>query len=137
MKNLSKKLLVMLLAILPCFESLVMANTGGEPDVIPIKPGTSPNPNPNPQPPRARSRSRNNVEVLPECFYYNGEVSIVAGSNIASISASVIRVNDNMEWSSAGMGNTLSFVVSTEPGTYVLMLTLSDGKSYYGEYTLY
>ncbi|MBO4723960.1 MAG: hypothetical protein J5596_01400 [Bacteroidaceae bacterium] len=124
----------MLLAILPCFESLVMANTGGEPDVIPIKPKPDPDPNPGP---RARSRSRNNVEVLPECFYYNGEVSIVAGSNIASISASVIRVNDNMEWSSAGMGNTLSFVVSTEPGTYVLMLTLSDGKSYYGEYTLY
>lgn len=135
MKKLSKKLLVVLMAILPCFESLVMANTGGEPDVIPIKP--KPDPDPNPGGPRARSRSRNNIEVAPECFYYNGEVSIFAGSNIASISASVIRVNDNMEWSSAGMGNTLSFVVSTEPGTYVLMLTLSDGKSYYGEYTLY
>lgn len=137
MKNLSKKLLLILVALLPCFQPSVMAVTGGEPDVIPIKPGTNPNPNPDPIPPRSRARSRNTIEVAPSCFYYNGEVSILAGSDIASINASVIRLDDNMEWSGAGMGNTLSFMVSTEPGTYLLMLTLSDGKSYYGEYTLY
>lgn len=134
MKKFSKKFLLILLALLPCFQTSVIANTGDDPDVIPVKPGSNPNPNPNPVPPRSRSR---NIEVPPACFYFNGEVSIMAETNIASISASVIRLSDNMEWSGAGLGNTLSFIVSTEPGTYLLMLTLSDGKSYYGEYTLY
>ena len=61
----------------------------------------------------------------------------MADSTITFISAQVLRVEDNVSWSGAAMDDTLVFGVSTDPGTYILMLTLSNGKSYYGEYILY
>lgn len=133
MKNIGKKILVVLLSLLPCFQTQVVAMSNDEPIDIPIgqKP-TAP-----PTPPRARSRARNTIEVAPSCFYYDGEVSIEAGSNVAFISATVTRLDDNMQWSDSSVGNTLVISVSTEPGTYLLTLTLSDGRSYYGEYSLY
>ncbi|MBO4561639.1 MAG: hypothetical protein J5705_06710 [Bacteroidaceae bacterium] len=75
--------------------------------------------------------------MAPSCFYYNGEVSIEAGSGVAFISATITRLDDNMQWSDSSVGNTLVISVSEEPGTYLLNLTLSDGSSYYGEYSLY
>ena len=132
MKNFSKKLLLILVALMPCFQTTVMADGQTDPLDIPV----GPKPVPNPVPPRSRARSRN-IEMSPICSYYNGEVSIYVDSNIVSISATVIRLDDNMQWSGAGLSNTLTFAVSDDPGTYLLMFTLSDGKSYYGEYTLY
>lgn len=139
MKNFVKRVLVVMMVLLPCFQNEVFANIGEEPDVIPIKPKPGdPNPNdPNPGGPRSRARARYIIEVSPSCFFDNGEVSILAEDDITFINASVIRLDDNMEWSGTGIGNTLSFMASTEPGTYMLMLTLSNGKSYIGEYTLY
>ena len=139
MKNIGKKILVFFLALMPCFQTQLMASTGDEPDQIPLKPDPNPNPYPNPHPggPRARSRARNTIEVAPSCFYYDGEVSIEAGSNVAFISATVTRLDDNMQWSDSSVGNTLLMSVSTESGTYLLNLTLSDGRSFYGEYSLY
>ena len=134
MKNIGKKFLVVLLALLPCFQTQVMACSGDEPEQIPLKSEPKPSSNPGP---RARSRARNTIEVAPSCFYYNGEVSIEAGSGVAFISATVTRLDDNMQWSDSSVGNTLVISVSTEPGTYLLNLTLSDGSSYYGEYSLY
>lgn len=141
MKNYSKKLLVILLALLPCFQTAVMA--GGfddpEPEDIPVKPipqGQDPTPNPAPGP-RLRARARYIVEDMPDCQYCNGEVSIEADSSVTFITAQVIRLDDNQEWNDAGMGDSLVMSVSTEPGTYLLSFTLSNGKSYYGEYILY
>lgn len=133
MKNFRKKFLLVLLALMPCFQTIVMAGfPDGEPEEIPV----SPKPVPNPNGPRSRSRARY-IEVSPECYYYNGEVSIYADSSITSISASVTRLDDNMQWTETSISNTLTMVVSTDPGTYLLTLTLSDGKTYIGEYTLY
>lgn len=138
MKNYSKKLLVILLALLPCFQTAVMA--GGfddpEPEDIPIKEQPSPYPGTH-NGPRSRARARYIVEDMPDCQYCNGEVSIEADSSVTFITAQVIRLDDNQEWNDAGMGDSLVMSVSTEPGTYLLSFTLSNGKSYYGEYILY
>lgn len=135
MKNNVKKLLVVLLALLPCFQTSVMAGGFDDPDPepIPIKENPSINPGGGP---RSRARARYTEEV-PACQYYNGEVTIMADSTITFISAQVLRVEDNVSWSGAAMDDTLVFGVSTDPGTYILTLTLSNGKSYYGEYILY
>ena len=137
MKNFSKKVLVVLLALVPCFQSPVMAGGAlSQPDTIPIKeyPGTNPNPNPGP---RMRSRARNTVGEMPFCYYYEGEVTIEAESSIASITATVTRLDDNEQFTGASTGNVLTIQVSEDPGTYVLTFTLSNGTGYYGEYTLY
>ena len=137
MKNLSKKLLLVLLAVLPCFETTTMAMTDGdigEPSEIPLKgkPGDSGTR------PRLRAPRRGNTVVTtPECYYYNGEVSIYAPSEITAISATVERVDDNAQWYGSCTDSELTFTVSSEPGDYILTLTLSDGTSYYGEYSLY
>ena len=135
MKNYSKKILVVLLALLPCFQITVKAGESGDPDpqTIPVRP----KPNPNPNPGGHRSRARYSIEETLECEYYNSEVTIMADSTIDYISASVVRLDDNQSWSNAGAGDTLVIQVSNEPGTYLLTFTLSNGKSYYGEYTLY
>lgn len=132
MKNNVKKLLVVLLALLPCFQTSVMAGGFDDPDPtdIPL------NPKPGTPGPRSRARALYTIEV-PACQYYNGEVTIMADSTITFISAQVLRVEDNVSWSGAAMDDTLVFGVSTDPGTYILTLTLSNGKSYYGEYILY
>lgn len=141
MKNYSKKILVVLLALLPCFHISVMADGIESPDSepIPVKEMPNPNPNPNPHPggPRSRSRARYTIEETLVCEYCNSEVTIMADSTIDYITAQVVRLDDNVSWSNAGAGDTLVIQVSNEPGTYLLTFTLSNGKSYYGEYTLY
>ena len=136
MRNFSKKIFAVLLALLPCFQTSVMA--GGfddpEPEVIPVKDDTRPNPTPGP---RSRARARYTTEESLVCMYYNSEVTIMADSTITYITAQVVRLDDNVSWSNAGAGDTLVIPVSNEPGTYILTFTLSNGKSYYGEYTLY
>lgn len=132
MKNYAKKMLVALLALLPCFQTSVTAGVfdDPEPQEIPL------NAIPKPYPGGPRSRARY-TEVIPVCQYYNGVVSIMADSTITYITASVTRIEDNVSWSNSGVGETLTIAVSTQPGTYILTLTLSNGKSYYGEYILY
>ncbi len=138
MKNYSKKLLVVLFALLPCFQTVVMAGGFEDPDpdpeYIPIKESTNPNPSPGP---RSRARARYTIEESLVCQYYNSEVTIMADSSIVYITAQVVRLDDNQSWSNAGAGDTLVIAVSDDPGTYILTFTLSNGKSYYGEYTLY
>ena len=124
MRKNGKKILLVLLALMPCFQTTLMAE---EPEYIPVK-----NAPDHKETPRLRS-----IAVPPVCQYYNGIVSIQADNDITYITACVTRLDDSMQWSNAGAGNTLSINVSTDPGTYLLTLTLSDGRSYYGEYTLY
>ena len=136
MKNYSKKLLVVLLALLPCFQTAVMAGGFDESDPVYIPTQEKPNPNPG-QGPRSRARARFTIEESLVCQYYNSEVTIMADSSIVYITAQVGRLDDNQSWSNAGAGDTLVIAVSDDPGTYILTFTLSNGKSYYGEYTLY
>ena len=141
MKNYSKKCLVVLLALLPCFQTIVMASgfDGDDPEPIPVTQTPNPNPNPDPNPGGVRSRARARFIIKEElaCQYYNSEVTIMADSTITYITAQVVRMDDNATWSNAGAGDTLVISVSNDPGTYILTFTLSNGKSYYGEYTLY
>ena len=127
MKNYLKRVLVVMMVLLPCFQTSVWA----EPEEIPIK--GDPNPGP-----RTRARGRSfNFETAPVCYYNDGEVSIQADSSITFINATVERLEDNAVWTDASMGDTLTMSVTDEPGTYILTFTLSNGKSYIGEYTLY
>lgn len=134
MKNFVKKFLLVLLALLPCFQTSLMAAGDGDPDPeeIPVKP--VPNPN---NKPRARARARFAVENGPACYYYQGEVSIEAESGISFITATITRIEDNESWTNSAMGDTLIINVSEAPGTYILTFTLSNGQSYIGEYYLY
>lgn len=134
MKNFCKKVLLILLALLPCFQADIMAINDESPTEIPVTPNNPPKPKPNPKP---RSRARNIVGELPFCYYYEGEVTIEAASSIASINAMVTRLDDNEQFTGSATGNVLTIQVSEDPGTYVLSFTLSDGTGYYGEYTLY
>ena len=131
MKELTKKLFLILLAMLPCFATSVMAEDGtlDDPEEIPLKT--------DPPSPRPRSRSGSVITVAaPECYYYYGVVSISAGDDIYYINATVTRIEDNQQWIGSSAGNELFINVSTESGTYILELTLSNRMTYYGEYTL-
>lgn len=131
MKSFSKKLFVVMLALLPCFQDSFIYADGWE--TIPIKEKPS-----NGSFPRPRSRARYIVEnENPICAYCDGEVTIQAEIGITQISATVTRLEDNVTYSDTSFGDTLIMSVSTDPGTYVLTFTLSNGKSYIGEYTLY
>lgn len=132
MKNFVKKFLLVLLALLPCFQTSLMAAGDGDPDpeLIPVKPNTEINPRP-------RARARFTVENGPVCYYYQGEVSIEAESGISFITATVTRIEDNESWTDSVMDDTLIINVSEDPGTYILTFTLSNGQSYIGEYYLY
>ena len=98
----------------------------GEPDPIPIKQNPNPNPHPNPGP-------RSSVQE-PYCYHIDGVVYIEADTTITYINATVTRYDDNQVWSDAAASNTLSINASSYIGTYALKFTLSDGKSYIGEY---
>ena len=135
MKNLAKKFLVALFLLLPCFQTFVMASEANEPQDIPLFPGHGQNPG-NAPGPRNRARARY-VESEPQCYYYEGEVTIEADATVSYISAEVVRAEDNMTWSDAGAGSTITLTVSSDPGTYYLYFTLSNGKSYIGKYILY
>ena len=118
------RLIVMFMALLPSFshsEANGTTSSGGlDPEYIIIRStGT--------HPPRS---------IEPECYYQDGYVYIIGDSGITSISATVTRLSDNVQWSGSSTGNTLQIAVPTDVGTYRLTLTLSDGNSYYGDYTL-
>ena len=74
--------------------------------------------------------------IEPECYYLDGYVYIICDSSITSISATVTRLSDNAQWSDSSNGNTLQIAVPTGSGSYRLTFSLSDGSSYYGDYTL-
>lgn len=133
MRTVFRKNLLVLLVLFTCFQTSVIA--GGfdvaGPEPIPVKKKPTPNPN------VPRSRERYEIEESPVCQYFYSEVTIMADSTITYISAQVVRMDDNVSWSNAGAGDTLVIQVTDEPGTYILTFTLSNGDSYYGEYTLY
>ena len=133
MKNYFKRVLVVMMVLLPCFQTNAWA--GDNPEEIPVKDNTAGQPG-NGGNPRPRARARN-IEDAPICTYCEGEVSIQADSSVTFINASVERLEDNAVWTDAGMGDTLIMSVTDEPGTYILRFTLSNGKSFIGEYTLY
>lgn len=140
MKNFAKRFLVALLVLLSCSQSGVFAEESNEPDDIPVVPYPGcPDPVPGPcNRGRALARTRTRyVETEPQCYYYEGAVTILADNAISFISAQVVRAEDNMTWINAGVGNTITLTVSSDPGTYYLYFTLSNGKSYIGKYILY
>ena len=124
MKNFAKKFLVAFSVLLACFQTTTV---WAEYEDIPV----IPNPGP-----RNRARARY-VEEGPLCYYYNGEVIIEANNTVSFITVEVYRAEDNMTWSDAGAGSTITLTVSEDPGTYYLYFTLSNGKSYIGKYILY
>ena len=128
MRNFAKKFLVALFVLLPCFQTTTVW-ASNEPDDIPIKPDPGIGP-------RNRARARY-IQVEPQCFYYEGEVTIQADYTVSYITAEIIREEDNMIWSDAGAGSTITMTVTSDPGTYYLYFTLSNGKSYIGKYILY
>lgn len=128
MKNLTKKIVLALFVLLPCFQTTVWA----EFEDIPV----IPDPTSGGSVPRNRARARY-LQAEPQCFYCDGEVTIQADNSISYISAQVVRTEDNMTWINAGVGNTITLTVSSDPGTYYLYFTLSNGKSYIGKYILY
>lgn len=121
MEKLVKRTLVSLLAFMP-FLSINVAAADVKSDSIPINPIYSGN---------MRPRS-----IEPECCYMNGYVYIIGDSSVTSISGTVTRIGDNMQWSDSSTSNTLQIAVPTVAGSYHLTFTLSDGSSYYGDYTL-
>ena len=131
MKKKLKLFLLMLLALMTSLPNVVMADDDDpdEPNTIPILPY------PHIKIPRPRARSIN-MEVYPECSYYNGAVTISAEPDITSITAEVEDLDNGQIWTGFDSSNILTIEVSSEPGTYSLLLTLSNGKSYYGEYSI-
>ena len=131
MKKIAKKILVALLMLLPCFQTTTVWADGYQ--EIPIKqPGNGGDDGA----PKNRARARYIVQE-PQCFYCDGEVTIQADNTISYISAQVVRAEDNMTWSDAGADSTITLTVTSDPGTYYLYFTLSNGKSYIGKYILY
>lgn len=121
MEKLVKRTITVIFALLPCLSNPVMASSDG-PDDIPLKPF-----NPDVIIPRS-------IEL--ECYYQDGYVYIIGDSSVTSISGTVTRIGDNMQWSDSSTSNTLQIAVPTDAGSYHLTFTLSDGSSYYGDYTL-
>ena len=121
MEKLLKRTLLVIMALLPSLSVPVMASSD-EPDDIPLRPA-------NPEHLQPRS-------IEPECYYQDGYVYIIGSTNVTSISATVTRLSDNVQWSNSSTSNTLQIAVPTDAGTYRLELSLSDGNSYYGDYIL-
>lgn len=115
-----------MLAILPCFSTPGLAVIPEASEPIPVKNG---------EPGGIQPRSRS-ISIAPECYYNNGVVTITADRSISYINATVTRLEDSRQWSNSSTGNNLLIDITTEPGTYMLELTLSNGMSYYGEYIL-
>lgn len=117
------KLFVLLMALVPSFshsDANITTDWGGDIEPIIIKSGGT-----------TRPRS-----IEPECYYQDGYVYIIGSTNVTSISATVTRLSDNVQWSNSSTSNTLQIAVPTDAGTYRLELSLSDGNSYYGDYIL-
>ena len=99
-----------------------------DPNLIPIKPLPSPGTGHEP-------RIRNTVQE-PECYHYDGVVYIYADATVTFITATITRIGDNLTWTGSASTNTLSISVSAAIGVYRLELTLSDGRSFIGEYII-
>lgn len=118
-----KYLLIVLTLLLNSHFLFISAANGGSDDGLPID-IEFPDDN--------RPRS-----LAPDCYYLDGYVFIIGGSEITGISATVTRLSDNAQWSDNSYSNTLQMAVPSDAGTYRLLLMLSDGSSYYGDYTLF
>lgn len=118
-----KRTFLSILALLPCF---LLSTIDASAD-IPIKG----QPIAIDRPDHIRPR-----DIVPECYYLDGYVYIIGNGNIISVYATVSRLSDNMQWSDSNFGNTLRMAVSSDAGTYRLVLTLSDGSTWYGEFIL-
>ena len=81
--------------------------------------------------PRIRS-----VVQDPQCYHYDGVVSIYADSTVTFITATITRIGDSLECSGSSSTNTLTLSASSAIGVYRLELTLSDGRSFIGEYII-
>ena len=182
MKKNMKKLLVIVMALMPSLSILAMNPSGydlmPEPDDIPITPMPDPFPGHEPRIMSVgatgdndggpidlglggvRPRSRQDIDPNeipikpcpgpgddhrprfrsvvqdPQCYHYDGVVYINADSTVTFISATVIRIGDNLTWTGSASINTLSISVSAAIGVYRLELTLSDGRSFIGEYII-
>ena len=99
-----------------------------DPNLIPIKPLPSPGTG---HEPRIRS-----VVQDPECYHYDGVVYIYADCTVTFITATITRIGDNLTWTGSASANTLSISASSAIGVYRLELTLSDGRSFIGEYII-
>ena len=119
----SKRTLLFSLALLPCFSFLSVNAQSTEPDQS-----------------KPIFVEREDVvmprSIEPECYYLDGYVYIICDISVTSISATVTRLSDNAQWSDSSTGNTLQIAVPTGSGSYRLTFSLSDGSSYYGDYTL-
>lgn len=133
MKKFAKRILVALFVLLPCFQATTV--WAGDYEEIPSKP-VPPYPGSSGSGPHNRARALYK-QAEPYCFYCEGEVTIQADPTVSYISAQVVRAEDNMTWSDAGAGSTITLTVTSDPGTYYLYFTLSNGKSYIGKYILY
>lgn len=134
MKKLTNKIFAVLLVLLTCFPISVLASEDNGPAQIPVTP--IPDPHPTPGGNRARARARY-VPIEPQCFFYNGELTIEGDEVVTIMTASVVRAEDNETWNESGSGNSLTLIVTEDPGTYYLYFTLSNGNSYIGKYILY
>ena len=124
MDKLLKRTLVFLLAFMHCFISEDVRAAGDDPlKIEPIIIDSS-------------GEVINPRSIVPECFYQDGYIYLVGDSIVTSISGTVTRLSDNAQWSRSSTGCTLQIAVPTDPATYRLTFTLSDGSSYYGDYTL-
>ena len=124
MRTKALKLIVLFMALLPSFlqsnaANVIIDSSGNSRPIVVKSTGT--------HPPRS---------IEPECYYQDGYVYIIGDASVTSISATVTRLSDNAQWSNSSTGNTLQIAVATDAGAYRLELTLSDGSSYYGDYTL-
>ena len=99
-----------------------------DPNLIPIKPCPSPGTG---HEPRIRT-----VVQDPECYHYDGVVYIYADCTVTFIAATITRIGDNLTWTGSASANTLSISASSAIGVYRLELTLSDGRSFIGEYII-
>ena len=153
MKKNMKKLLVIVMALLPSLSILAMNPSGfsivPDPDDIPIVPPSDPTPLPRqdidpnlipikplPSPGTGHEPRFRSVVQDPECYHYDGVVYIYADSTVTFISASITRIGDNLTWTGSDYGNTLTISTSAAIGVYRLELTLSDGRSFIGEYVI-
>ena len=153
MKKNLKNLLVIVMALLPSLSILAMNPSSfsivPDPDDIPIVPPSDPTPLPRqdidpnlipikplPSPGTGHEPRFRSVVQDPECYHYDGVVYIYADSTVTFISASITRIGDNLTWTGSDYGNTLTISTSAAIGVYRLELTLSDDRSFIGEYVI-
>lgn len=118
-----RRTLLFVMALMPCFVySSVKASETVPDEGIPIIVDSN-----------GEGRPRS---IEPKCYYLDGCVYVIGDNNVTSISGTVTRSSDNMQWSNSSSNNTLQIAVPTDAGSYHLTLSLSDGSSYYGDYNL-